>query len=398
MTEIRNFIKTIYAKKKYQYDFDHKNKHKLLNKNDTIPFDVIADHLNIHDSPYVFDLKKNTNYKLPTKQHREIVCEEILKQEIIPCPIDFLFFDVQFHAKKLIIQSIDEFFIKSFSETISHEILHQIFNGTLFGLTWIYPISMKIVFDSLYHLNALLREMALYWSYPNASNKKTETSTKYTDFIIDQKSAELCSQKFNAFLQQFHRFFHIEYMYRHYQRWERYPLKYDIIYAYLLSFLIRHVFDSDETLFHKFMEDDMNHVIPIYYSAIDDMTLLMREAYYCKSKNTFQYQTINKDGLCHDKQNDYIELMVQFKQFIRQYCIPNRNKLRNQSCSRLHFYDLCKDDSIIIQHNHDNISILYGQSEAWLDKYKIIFPVSVDFMYHAHSSKIVNHGPKSIIF
>lgn len=397
MSEIKEFIKTIHNKKKYKYDFDNKNKHKLLKKDDIISFKKLADDMHITDSPYIIDIDKNDSqnpYKIPYKQHREIVTEEIFQTDVINTnDIDYVYIDAQFHAHKLIVNSIDEFYPDA--DRINS--LYNIFNGTIFGLSWMYPLEMKIIFDSLYHLNALMREICIYWSYPNMSNKKLDAQAKYMDFIIHQKSAELCSYKFNQFFVYFHQFFHIEYMYRHYQGYDKYNLNYNYIFYELLRYFIMYMFDDDESLFWRFMDDE-NHGITIHYSLSDDISIPLKEQFYCRYGNTFQYQSINNDEKCLQKQNEYMQLMVQFKSFLRMFCIKPYKQYIQPTFSRLHCYHSSYEHDDNNTEYRKDVSILYDESSDFIDKYRIIFPVTHQLLHDAYSNKIINHSAFSIIF
>lgn len=365
--------------------------HVLLLKDEPIPLlDIAKKHYN--DSPYQFSM--DGNYAIPDKLNREKTIEYMLKNVISKCGIDYMFFDAQFHSKA--VRPMKDMYHDRHQSSIHR--IWQIFNGSMFGLTWIYPMKMKVVFDSLYHVNALYREMALYWGYPNTQNKKSTPRKKYTDFIIDQKTAQLCSERFNTFLEEFHQFFLQEYMFRHYRRLERYPLRYDFIFDMLVRYLIKFVFDADESLFNQFMEDD-KHGIPIKYK-IGDYDIHMRPASY-KVRTDFQYNSINPDRLCNEKQEQYMQLMTQFKLFLRKHCLSHYYndvvmKTRNEPINRLKCYDLSRDDPE--KDTMQDVSMLYGKTQAWLDRYKFIFPVTADWLYTARSGKIVNHGHVDVIF
>lgn len=366
--------------------------HVLLRHDEPLPL-VDISKKRFKDSPYEFSFEER-RYDIPTKMIREEISEYMLKNKISTSRVDFLFWDVQFHSKE--IRTIKEVYHDRTQPNIQR--LWQIFNNSFYGLTWIYPLKMKIVFDSLYHLNALLREIALYWAYPNMDKRKTTGKRKYTDFIIDQKTAELCSERFNQFLETFHHHFLIEYMYRHYQRWERYPLRYEFIFDLLIRFLIIFVFDRDEALFRQFMRDD-KHGIPIKY-IIDDVSISMRVPTY-KVKTDYQYRKINTDLMCNEKQKEFDQLMINFKRFLREHCLPHYEnnvvmKTRNATVSGLKTYDLCRDDP-----EHDtlnDVSIVYGKSEDWLNKYKFMIPVTSEWLHQVKTKKIVNHGHIEIIF
>lgn len=365
--------------------------HVELHHDEPLPLSELSKRFK--DSPYVFTLT-DKKYEIPKKMHREEVSEYVIQKKIARSGIDYVFWDVQFHSKT-IRPNIDDMFHDHMKSNIHR--LWQIFNGSFFGLTWIYPIKLKIVFDSLYHLNALLREMALYWSYPNYINKKATPRIKYTDFIIDQKTNALCSERFNQFLETFHHHILIEYMYRHYQRWERYPLRYEFIFDLLVRFLIIIVFDRDEALFNQFMNDD-KHGIPIKYE-LENADITMRIPTY-KVRNTFQYDSINPDHSCNEKQKEYMQLMTNFKRFLREECLPHYEndvvmKIRNATVSGFKCYDLSRDEPNDTLYD---VSIVHGKSSDWLNKYKFMIPVTHEWLHQVKTKKIINHGHIEIIF
>jgi len=366
--------------------------HVEIRHDEPLPFSEISKRFK--DSPYIFTLT-DKKYEIPKKMHREEISEYVIQKKIARSNIDYVFWDSQFHSKTIRLH-IDDMFHDHKKSNIHR--IWQIFDGSFFNLTWIYPTKLKIVFDSLYHLNALLREMALYWSYPNYTNKKALPRTKYTDFIIDQKTNELCSERFNQFLETFHHHILIEYMYRHYQRWERYPLRYEFIFDLLVRFLIIIVFDRDEALFNQFMSDD-KHGIPIKYE-LENADISMRIPTY-KVRNTFQYDSINPDHYCNEKQKEYMQLMNNFKRFLREECIPHYEndvvmKTRNTTVSAFKCYDLSRDDP-----HHDtlhDVSIVHDKSEDWLKKYQFMIPVTTEWLHQVKTKKIINHGHIEIIF
>lgn len=365
--------------------------HFKMRHDDPLPLVEIAKKLFV-DSPYRFTLE-DRSYEIPKKMHREQVVEHIIKTKIAKSGIDYVFWDNQFHAKTH--QNMKEMFHDNTQSNIHR--IWQTFNNSFFALTWIYPVKMKIVFDSLYHINALLREMTLYWSYPRTHNRKTTPRIKYTDFIIDQKANELCSERFNRFFEEFHRWFLVEYMYRHYQRWERYPLRYPFIFDKLFRFLIMFVFDNNHDLFEDFMHDD-KHGIPIKCN-IEGYSLSMRVPTY-KIRNTFQYDSINSDHACNEKQKEFNQLMINFKQFLREHCIPHHENnvvinIRNATVSPFKCYDLSPDkpgDTL------RDVSIVHGKTDEWLNKYKFMIPVTSEWLHQVKTKKIVNHGHVEIIF
>lgn len=365
--------------------------HKKLLHDEPLPLIDIANK-RFKDSPYEFTLT-DVHYPIPDEMQREEITKHIIREKISTSKIDYLLWDVQFHSKEA--RSIEDIYHDRTQPNIQR--IWNIFNNSLFGLTWIYPLHMKIIFDSLYHLNALLREISLYWSYPDTSRRTNTGRTLYTDFIIDQKTAALCSERFNQFFEEFHRWFLVEYMYRHYQRWERYPLRYPFIFDKLVRFFILFVFEGKNELFEDFMRDD-KHAFPIKYH-LEDYNLSMRAPTY-KIRTTFQYDSINPDRMCNNKQREFNELMINFKKFLRQYCIPHHENnvvinIRNATVSPFKCYDLSPDKPGDILRD---VSIVHGKSDEWLNKYKFMIPVTSEWLHQVKTKKIVNHGHVEIIF
>lgn len=411
-SKIRELFRDLYKMDRYRPSTDeelekiHKKNDKRIKKNkkplpvtthvklrhdEPLPLVDIAKK-RFKDSPYEFTFT-DVHYPIPDEMQREEITKHMIREKISTCSLDYLFWDVQFHAKG--VRSVEDMFHDRTKPNIHR--IHSIFNNSFFGLTWIYPLRMKIIFDSLYHLSALLREMALYWSYPDISERSTTGRRRYMDFMIEQKSNELCSERFNRFFEEYHRWFLVEYMYRHYQRWERYPLHYPFIFDKLVRFFILFVFDGNENLFDDFMKDD-KHRIPIKYH-IEGYDLTMRAPSY-KNRNTSQYDKINPDHKCNTKQREFNELMTNFKKFLREYCIPHHEnqvvtKLRNAAVSPFKCYDLSPDkpgDTL------RDVSIVHGKTDEWLNKYKFMIPVTSEWLHQVKTKKIVNHGHVEIIF
>lgn len=364
--DLELFLKTLNDKKKFDRSIET-NDFRLLKKNENIHLEKFISKFEATNS-YNNQFNSKTPFNIPKKTIDQKAVEKVYQQRSSLTKFDYLFHDVLFHSISLRYTS-SSYFMTDEDESFS-------FDGTFFALTWIYPFEIKIIFDSLYHLDCIFREIHLN-ILRQFDNK---TCHDYKDMIFALKASELLSAKFHLFFVYFHHYFHIEYMYRHFRRWERFPLRMDIFYDLLMQNLIHYVFDDDYQLFDTFYQDD-EHLIPIQFKY-------QNHVYTLKIKNTWN-------------QEIYSELMKKFKLFLGVYCLPFYHQKvfeteLNKTISRFHCYDLTFRDNM--HHPLHHVSMIYGKTSSWLIDHCHLFPVNEEFLYQTHNLNIINHHHKNIIF